>query len=130
MKPKGFKIGDRVKIKGTALCGEKGSVFEVKHSTIWVLLDGTGREIGLFPSQVIRLVKKKKPLGVKEYEQIIERATNALTEIDGSVWSIKSANVTRQQLANAWDRFVWCNNHHTPAAGSILFEAFCKEIGL
>lgn len=40
-----------------------------------------------------------------------------------------SPHITKQQLANAWNKFVWGNNH-THSADSILFNAFCKEIGV
>lgn len=123
MKP--LKVGDRVKLRGTQ---HKGTVTGVCNAAYKVLLDkGTSSWHGRLG--LIRLIKKKKPLSVKECEQIIERATNSLTDIDGSIWRIKSVAVTRQQLSVAWNRFVWGNNH-THASESVLFEAFCKEIGL
>jgi len=121
-----LKIGDRVKLRGTQY---KGTVLTMGIPGYYVRLD-KDTSAWYKGSSLIRLVKKKKPLGVKEYEQIIERATNALTEIDGSMWRIKSATVTRQHLAKAWDRFVWGNNHYTHASESILFEAFCRELGV
>lgn len=120
-----FYPGDRVKVKGVP---HKGTILSVDKLGCRVLLD-KGTSAWHKEANLIRLVKKKKPLGVKEYEQISERATNAITDIDGSMWRIKSVAVTRQQLATAWNKFVW-GNSHTHASESILFKESCKEIGL
>ncbi len=109
-----FKIGDRVKIKWTT--ERRGMI--VFYDSSWqicpykVAMD-SGDHAFVDSKEIVRLVKKKKQ-------------TSAVS-VDTPIAHVL---VTKESLAKAWDKFVWCNNHAYRSADSALFEAFCKEINL
>ena len=132
-----FKVGDRVKLRGTQ---HKGTVRSVNIPGYYVLLD-KGTSAWHKESSLIRLVKKKKPLGVKEYEQIVRLNTESSRaySIDngipimniplGAIYEYrlggeKAVLVTKKQLADAWDLHV-----RYASGDSEIFKSLCKGLG-
>lgn len=132
-----LKIGDRVKLRGAQ---HKGTVQAMTETALHVLLDN-GAAAWHGENSLIRLVKKKKPLGVEECEQIVRLNTGSSRaySIDngipimniplGAIYEYrlggeKAVLVTKKQLADAWDLHV-----RYASGDSEIFKSLCKGLG-